>query len=296
MKPRAWSATARWCRGLSLFGLLVSLGCFAYESYTTYFEWTSSLPDHRAGPLPVYLATLLVHLIGSAGWVYLLVRLRVLATRRTEFVKAEHLRLSAILMVLCLPFQGIVTLNSGPMAWVFHLVCVALAAVLFWGVLLRWVIRLRHDFVLTYNSQDRALAQKLATWIRSHGYSVWMDIGDERAEDTLEIRGGEDWWERIQDELLHSRAIIIFLGPHGFGRIQTFELGLAWVERRERGAILVPFFADQQSMAAALAPGEDFDLPVTHAKMGIPEFLAPLSAPDAAALLRCLPGPMQPRG
>ena len=88
----------------------------------------------------------------------------------------------------------------------------------------------RFDVFLSHNSQDKPQVEQLACWLREQGLRVWYD--------EWELRPGLPWQERLEEGITHSGAVVVCVGPSGFGPWHEPEMraalakGLGFVQWR----------------------------------------------------------------
>ena len=93
----------------------------------------------------------------------------------------------------------------------------------------------------SYNSKDIAAVRQIVERMTARGMAILWDYTD--------LRAGQLWLRTMQDLILNrSQAVAVFVGPHGIGRWQYYEMALA-IDRstREEGFPVIP----------VLLPGSD---------------------------------------
>jgi hypothetical protein len=68
---------------------------------------------------------------------------------------------------------------------------------------------------LSYNSQDRAAVAEIAERLRAEGVLPWFDLED--------IRPGQRWHDKLEQQSGQARSGAVFFGPHGLGPWQDME-------------------------------------------------------------------------
>lgn len=104
----------------------------------------------------------------------------------------------------------------------------------------------KFDVFLSHNSQDKPLVEKIAAWLKEQHITVWYD--------EWELRPGIPWQNKLEQGILHSRAIVVCFGASGVGRWHEPEMRAALHESLKRGCPVIP----------VLLPGcpQNFDLPI----------------------------------
>lgn len=87
-----------------------------------------------------------------------------------------------------------------------------------------------YDAFLSYNRQDKALAQEVDAWLRSHSLRPFLDQNG--------LRPGFRWFPELQQAIDASGAMIVLVGAHGLGNTQQYEIDYAL----ERQYMLIPHF------------------------------------------------------
>ena len=77
----------------------------------------------------------------------------------------------------------------------------------------------QYDVFLSYNSKDRSSVEQLATKLKAHAISVWLD--------EEQITPGDSVLRNIDEGLRSSKAIAVFVGPNSLGPWQTPEVEAA---------------------------------------------------------------------
>ncbi len=75
------------------------------------------------------------------------------------------------------------------------------------------------DIFLCHNNRDKEEVRRLCTQLREHGILPWLD--------ETELIGGEDWQERIEDQIEKCKTLAFFVGKNGPGEWQRKELAFA---------------------------------------------------------------------
>lgn len=79
--------------------------------------------------------------------------------------------------------------------------------------------RYRHSVFISYSTQDRMLAERLAEKLRAERFNVWTD---------REILPGQDWQRAIETAIDKSDVIVIILSETALGSSwQQMEIGMA---------------------------------------------------------------------
>jgi hypothetical protein len=82
-----------------------------------------------------------------------------------------------------------------------------------------------YDYFLSYASEDRPVVQGVRRRLEERGVTSFFDRAN--------LVAGFSWFEPLQAAVARSRAIAVFLGPHGLGFWQKRELALA-LDRQAR--------------------------------------------------------------
>ncbi len=104
----------------------------------------------------------------------------------------------------------------------------------------------RIDCFLSYNSLDTLAVRQLASSLREHGISVWMD-GEQ-------IRPGVPWQRQLEAAICNSKCIAVLVGTNGIG---------SWADEEMRATLMFAV-RDMKPVIPVLlsdAPGEP-DLPL----------------------------------
>ena len=75
------------------------------------------------------------------------------------------------------------------------------------------------DAFLCHNAMDKRFVQAIAERLEKVGLRVFVDEWD--------LHAGQPWRDTIGKALESSRTVVIFVGVHGFGRVQKRELDIA---------------------------------------------------------------------
>ena len=118
------------------------------------------------------------------------------------------------------------------------------------------VFLLKKTIFLSYSWADRERVMPIYERLKKAGLDVWIDRD--------QLRGGDDWEERIRNEMLKSRRIVVFLS-HALndGGFLLAELGLARAianDRAKRGQFLIPVRLEKCPIPPILAQWNALDL------------------------------------
>jgi hypothetical protein len=91
----------------------------------------------------------------------------------------------------------------------------------------------KRDLFLSYNSRDRAAVMRVRQLLGERKISTFFDRD--------QLRAGSRWVNLLEDEVGRSRAVAIFIGPHGLGDWQEMEMQLALVRQIDEKKDLRPF-------------------------------------------------------
>ena len=86
------------------------------------------------------------------------------------------------------------------------------------------------DVFLSHNSRDKPAVEEIAALLRDRGLRVWLDKD--------ELRPGLPWQEGLEEGVLASRSVAVFVGKDGMGAWQTPEMR-AFLARSRREEIPV---------------------------------------------------------
>jgi len=118
------------------------------------------------------------------------------------------------------------------------------------------VFRLKKTVFLGYSWADRDRVMPIYQRLKQAGLDVWLDHE--------QLRGGEDWEQKIRTEMLKSRRIVLFLS-HSLndGGFFLTELGLARAiaaDRAKRGTFLIPVRLEPCAIPPILSQWNALDL------------------------------------
>jgi len=118
------------------------------------------------------------------------------------------------------------------------------------------VFRLKKTVFLSYSWADRDRVMPIYQRLKQAGLDVWIDHE--------QLRAGVDWEQKIRNEMLKSRRIVIFLS-HSLndGGFLLTELGLARAiatDRSKRGTFLVPVRLEPCAIPPILSKWNALDL------------------------------------
>ena len=118
------------------------------------------------------------------------------------------------------------------------------------------VFLLKKTIFLSYSWADRERVIPIYERLKRAGLDVWIDRD--------QLRGGDDWEERIRSEMLKSRRIVVFLS-HSLndGGFLLAELGLARAianDRAKRGQFLIPVRLENCPIPPILSQWNALDL------------------------------------
>jgi hypothetical protein len=85
--------------------------------------------------------------------------------------------------------------------------------------LLRKRVERTFDTFLSYNSEDRSEVRTISTYLQSAGLLPWFDQN--------EIRPGQDWVTKLQDDITQVKSCIVVIGGSGLGPWQQIEVNSA---------------------------------------------------------------------
>lgn len=109
---------------------------------------------------------------------------------------------------------------------------------------------------ISYSREDRFIAETLSNRLQEIGYVPWVDFE--------EIRGGDEWKQRIEQALMHSAALIVLLTPSSVtSNWVTYEVNRA----RANGCVIIPLMIRQCGIPADLETLQmiDFQHGIDHA-------------------------------
>lgn len=90
----------------------------------------------------------------------------------------------------------------------------------------------RYDVFLSHNSQDKPQVEQLACWLQEQGLRVWFDV--------WELRPGRPWQEKLEEGITHSGAVVVCVGPSGFGPWHEPEMRAALAKSVRQGTPVIP--------------------------------------------------------
>ncbi|MBD3325907.1 TIR domain-containing protein [candidate division KSB3 bacterium] len=90
----------------------------------------------------------------------------------------------------------------------------------------------RYNAFLSHNSQDKPQVEWLARWLQAQGLRVWYD--------EWELRPGVPWQEKLEEGISNSHAVVICLGPSGFGPWHKPEMRAALAKGASQGSSVIP--------------------------------------------------------
>ena len=102
------------------------------------------------------------------------------------------------------------------------------------------------DVFLSHNSSDKMLVKSLGEALKQTGLSVWLDV--------WEIPPGRPWQEEIEKGLLNSKAIVVLVGPNGFGKWEMPEMRVALTQALNRQTPVIPVILPNGPKYASLPP------------------------------------------
>jgi len=91
---------------------------------------------------------------------------------------------------------------------------------------------IQFDVFLSHNSQDKPYVDAIATWLRTQNMRVWYD--------KWELRPGMPWQQELEQGILNSIAVIIFIGKSGLGTWHEPEMRAAISESMKRQCPVIP--------------------------------------------------------
>jgi hypothetical protein len=81
------------------------------------------------------------------------------------------------------------------------------------------------DLFLSYNSRDASDVRHVGALLQGRGLRTFID--------REHLLVGHNWFDSLEREIHRTRAVAVFLGPHGLGRWQRYERALA-MDRKVR--------------------------------------------------------------
>jgi hypothetical protein len=91
----------------------------------------------------------------------------------------------------------------------------------------------RRDLFLSYNSRDRAAVIRVRQLLDERNISTFFDRD--------QLSAGSRWVSLLENEVGDSRAVAIFIGPHGLGDWQEMEMQFALVRQIDEKKTGHPF-------------------------------------------------------
>src|SRR5262245_17553482 len=91
----------------------------------------------------------------------------------------------------------------------------------------------RRDLFLSYNSCDRAAVTFVRRLLDERSISTFFDRD--------QLSAGSRWVSLLENEVGGSRAVAVFIGPHGLGDWQEMEMQLALVRQIDEKKASRPF-------------------------------------------------------
>lgn len=131
-----------------------------------------------------------------------------------------------------------------------------------------------YDAFISYNRSDEMSVRRIAEGLKSQDLEPYLDI--------WYLKPGQPWQERLEEDLLLCKAVVVVLGPSGMGDWQHREYRLA-IDRqaKERGFSVIPL----------LLPGTEDPSPGFLTQNTWIDFRKPAVFQDEiAALVRALRG------
>lgn len=123
------------------------------------------------------------------------------------------------------------------------------------------------DIFISYSSHDRPFADRIAEDLQASGFSVFYD---------RELLPGEDFMERLDDELRKASFVLVLLSPaYVSSKWATRELELVAVSEAEAGPRILPALIERVEVPPYLRGRfyadltTDFDAGVAHIKKAI---------------------------
>src|SRR5262245_5086939 len=89
------------------------------------------------------------------------------------------------------------------------------------------------DLFLSYNSRDRSAVVRVRQLLSERNVSTFFDRD--------QLRAGSRWVSLLENEVGGSRAVAVFIGPHGLGDWQEMEMQLALVRQIDEKKAGRPF-------------------------------------------------------
>ncbi|MCP4353833.1 MAG: toll/interleukin-1 receptor domain-containing protein [Desulfobacterales bacterium] len=91
---------------------------------------------------------------------------------------------------------------------------------------------IRFDVFLSYNSKDKPEVELFAKWLKQENIRIWFD--------KWELRPGIPWQREIEQGILNSISIVVFIGECGMDVWQEPEMRAALDENLRRGIPVIP--------------------------------------------------------
>jgi len=108
----------------------------------------------------------------------------------------------------------------------------------------------QYDLFLSYNSLNAVAVEKIARILKESGLSVWFD--------QWELKPGDNFLQKLQEQLNKIHAVVICIGSNDIGPWQTKEMELALIRSTTQRCLVIPVL-----------------LPGASANPSIPGFLKP---------------------
>lgn len=93
-------------------------------------------------------------------------------------------------------------------------------------------IAYQYDMFLSHHNNDKAQIGALAFWLKNQGVAVWFDAWN--------LVPGLPWQEGIEEGILQSRSMAVFVGASGLGQWEIPEMRAAIQLYVERQSPVVP--------------------------------------------------------
>ncbi len=90
----------------------------------------------------------------------------------------------------------------------------------------------KYDIFLSHHNNDKMQIEALATWLKTQGVAVWFD--------SWNLVPGFPWQEGIEEGILQSRSMAVFVGASGLGQWEIPEMRAAIQLYVERNSPVVP--------------------------------------------------------
>jgi len=92
----------------------------------------------------------------------------------------------------------------------------------------------QYDIFLSHHNNDKAQIGALALWLKNQGVAVWFDAWN--------LVPGLPWQEGIEEGIVQSRSMAVFVGASGLGQWEIPEMRAAIQLYVERQSPVVPIF------------------------------------------------------